>query len=190
MSLGSLRTPCTWTAHAPHMHGTCMHGTPTCRYLATLEKHIEALHAAQVTAEWAPCGAAEPGQQRGQPRAAAQGRGAGQRRRAARAQPAEARSDELTGSARTERGKQSSPLGHWERRQRRVRPPCDPVLSWAHRYHGSPAAMIDCLPALLNNIKMMLTIARYYNTTERMTNLFRKITNQAPNLDPHPHPDD
>tara|TARA_B110001469_G_scaffold95564_1_gene91613 strand:+ start:1184 stop:1336 length:153 start_codon:yes stop_codon:yes gene_type:complete len=50
--------------------------------------------------------------------------------------------------------------------------------------------MIDCLPALLNNIKMMLTIARYYNTTERMTNLFRKITNQAPNLDPHSHPDD
>ena len=48
--------------------------------------------------------------------------------------------------------------------------------------------MIDCLPGLLNNIKMMLTIARYYNTTERMTNLFRKITNQAPNLDPHPGP--
>ena len=40
--------------------------------------------------------------------------------------------------------------------------------------------MIDCLPGLLNNIKMMLTIARYYNTTERMTTLFRKITNQAP----------
>lgn len=38
--------------------------------------------------------------------------------------------------------------------------------------------MIDCLPGLLNNIKMMLTIARYYNTTERMTTLFRKITNQ------------
>ena len=47
-------------------------------------------------------------------------------------------------------------------------------------YQGAPTAMIDCLPGLLNNIKMMLTIARYYNTTERMTNLFRKITNQAP----------
>ena len=45
-------------------------------------------------------------------------------------------------------------------------------------YSGSPSAMIDCLPGLLNNIKMMLTIARYYNTTERMTTLFRKITNQ------------
>jgi dynein heavy chain len=55
-------------------------------------------------------------------------------------------------------------------------------------YSGSPAAMVECLPSLLNNIKMMLTIARYYNTTERMTNLFRKITNQAPNLDPNPGP--
>ena len=62
------------------MHGTCMHCTPTSRYLATLEKHIEALHAARVAAESAPWGAAEPGQ----PRAAAQGSGgAGQRRRAA-----------------------------------------------------------------------------------------------------------
>eukprot|EP00964_Phaeocystis_antarctica_P012038 scaffold6638_cov76-Phaeocystis_antarctica.AAC.14 len=47
--------------------------------------------------------------------------------------------------------------------------------------------MIDCLPGLLNNIKMMLTIARYYNTTERMTNLFRKITNQAPNMNQNPN---
>ena len=34
------------------------------------------------------------------------------------------------------------------------------------------------LPALLNAIKMIHTIARYYNTTERMTNLLTKITNQ------------
>merc|ERR1711871_22386 len=30
----------------------------------------------------------------------------------------------------------------------------------------------------MNNVKMMHTIARYYNTSERMTILFRKITNQ------------
>ena len=30
----------------------------------------------------------------------------------------------------------------------------------------------------MNSIKMIHTIARYYNTTERMTGLFVKITNQ------------
>ena len=45
-------------------------------------------------------------------------------------------------------------------------------------YTGTPTTIIDTLPALLNNIKMMHTIARYYNTTERMTTLFRKITDQ------------
>ena len=82
---------------------------------------------------------------------------------------------------------------------------------------GNPVTILDALPGLLNNIKMMLTIARcadarnfgaqfggnssaqnssarnsaqfpltppasrshrYYNTTERMTTLFRKITNK------------
>ena len=42
-------------------------------------------------------------------------------------------------------------------------------------------AIIDTLPALMNSIKMIHTIARYYNTTERMTNLFVKITNQMIN---------
>lgn len=43
---------------------------------------------------------------------------------------------------------------------------------------GTPQTIIDSLPALMNNIKMMHTIARYYNTPERMTTLFVKVTNQ------------
>ena len=45
-------------------------------------------------------------------------------------------------------------------------------------YNGTPSQIIDSLPALMNNVKMMLTIARYYSTNERMTTLFVKITNQ------------
>ncbi|CAD7937236.1 unnamed protein product [Amoebophrya sp. A120] len=45
-------------------------------------------------------------------------------------------------------------------------------------YTGTPNNVIDCLPALMNACKMIHTIARYYNTTERMTNLLTKVTNQ------------
>ncbi|GBG33121.1 Dynein heavy chain 5, axonemal [Hondaea fermentalgiana] len=45
-------------------------------------------------------------------------------------------------------------------------------------YSGTPESVVDTLPALMNSIKMIHTIARYYNTMERMTNLFSKITNQ------------
>jgi dynein heavy chain len=45
-------------------------------------------------------------------------------------------------------------------------------------YSGTTQQIIDGLPAMMNNVKMMHTIARYYNTTERMTTLFCKITNQ------------
>ena len=45
-------------------------------------------------------------------------------------------------------------------------------------YHGEPQQIIEALPGLMNNAKMMLTIARYYSTSERMTILFCKITNQ------------
>ena len=48
-------------------------------------------------------------------------------------------------------------------------------------YKEGPPAVVDALPALLNAIKMIHTIARYYNTTERMTKLFVKITNQMVN---------
>jgi Dynein heavy chain, N-terminal region 1 len=45
-------------------------------------------------------------------------------------------------------------------------------------YDGTPRDIIDGLPALMENIRMMHTIARYYSTAERMTALFIKITNQ------------
>jgi dynein heavy chain len=44
-------------------------------------------------------------------------------------------------------------------------------------YDGTPETIKDTLPALMNSIKMIHTIARYYNTNERMTGLFIKITN-------------
>lgn len=45
-------------------------------------------------------------------------------------------------------------------------------------YDGTPETIKDTLPALMNSIKMIHTIARYYNTNDRMTDLFKKITNQ------------
>lgn len=38
--------------------------------------------------------------------------------------------------------------------------------------------MMDGLAALMDSIRMMHTIARYYSTPQRMTTLFTKITNQ------------
>ncbi len=46
----------------------------------------------------------------------------------------------------------------------------------------------DALPALLNSIKMVHTIARYYSTTERMTTLFVKVSNQVALLVVHTGP--
>jgi dynein heavy chain len=45
-------------------------------------------------------------------------------------------------------------------------------------YTSNPTTIKETLPALMNSIKMIHTIARYYNTNERMTGLFVKITNQ------------
>ena len=45
-------------------------------------------------------------------------------------------------------------------------------------YGTDPSAIVDALPALMNSLKMIHTIARYFGTTERMTKLFMKITNQ------------
>eukprot|EP00327_Prymnesium_parvum_P015479 CAMPEP_0113272674 /NCGR_PEP_ID=MMETSP0008_2-20120614/23450_1 /TAXON_ID=97485 /ORGANISM="Prymnesium parvum" /LENGTH=4484 /DNA_ID=CAMNT_0000122153 /DNA_START=48 /DNA_END=13502 /DNA_ORIENTATION=+ /assembly_acc=CAM_ASM_000153 len=45
-------------------------------------------------------------------------------------------------------------------------------------YSGDPLSIIDALPGLLNNIRMMHTIARYYATPAQMSVLFMKITEQ------------
>lgn len=45
-------------------------------------------------------------------------------------------------------------------------------------YTGTPQQIIDTLPSLMNAIKMIHTIARFYNTSDKMTGLFTKITNQ------------
>jgi dynein heavy chain len=45
-------------------------------------------------------------------------------------------------------------------------------------YKGTPETIIETLPALMNAIKMIHTIARYYSGTTAMTGLFCKITNQ------------
>lgn len=42
--------------------------------------------------------------------------------------------------------------------------------------HGTPLTAMDSLPALINAIKMIHTIARYFNTPVRMADLFIKVT--------------
>ena len=46
---------------------------------------------------------------------------------------------------------------------------------------ASPGKSWTGCSALLNNIKMMHTVARYYNTPQRMTTLFQKVSNQIIN---------
>ncbi|XP_008567303.1 PREDICTED: dynein heavy chain 5, axonemal, partial [Galeopterus variegatus] len=49
---------------------------------------------------------------------------------------------------------------------------CDPL------YSGDPISMIDAIPTLINAIKMIYSISHYYNTSEKITSLFVKVTNQ------------
>nr|XP_006825999.1 PREDICTED: dynein heavy chain 5, axonemal [Saccoglossus kowalevskii] len=43
---------------------------------------------------------------------------------------------------------------------------------------SDPATLVDLLPSLMNAIRMIYSISQYYNTSERMTSLFVKVTNQ------------
>ena len=45
-------------------------------------------------------------------------------------------------------------------------------------YQGRVQDITESLPALMTNVRMMYTIARFYSTPEHMTRLFVKITNQ------------
>lgn len=45
-------------------------------------------------------------------------------------------------------------------------------------YSGSIQDMIAALPSLMNNVKMMYTIARFFGTPENITRLLSKMTNQ------------
>uniref|UniRef100_A0A8C7NCB1 Dynein, axonemal, heavy chain 5 n=1 Tax=Oncorhynchus kisutch TaxID=8019 RepID=A0A8C7NCB1_ONCKI len=42
----------------------------------------------------------------------------------------------------------------------------------------TPTTMLEHIPRLMNSIRMIHSISQYYNTSERMTSLFVKVTNQ------------
>ncbi|XP_037081499.1 LOW QUALITY PROTEIN: dynein heavy chain 8, axonemal-like [Pollicipes pollicipes] len=48
-------------------------------------------------------------------------------------------------------------------------------------YASNPTNMREALPSLIGAIRLINTISRYYNTSERMTSLFVKVTNQMVN---------
>ncbi|XP_071819604.1 dynein axonemal heavy chain 5-like isoform X1 [Apostichopus japonicus] len=43
---------------------------------------------------------------------------------------------------------------------------------------SDPKSMMEHIPSLMNSIRMIHSISRFYNTSERMTSLFVKVTNQ------------
>ncbi|XP_065523675.1 dynein axonemal heavy chain 5 [Lathamus discolor] len=45
-------------------------------------------------------------------------------------------------------------------------------------YNSDPVSMVDAIPGLINAINMIQSISEYYNTSEKISSLFVKVTNQ------------
>ncbi|NXK91165.1 DYH5 protein, partial [Formicarius rufipectus] len=45
-------------------------------------------------------------------------------------------------------------------------------------YNSDPVTMVDAIPGLINAIKMIQSISQYYNTSEKISSLFVKVSAQ------------